>query len=172
MKEAPNEFDLYRDPGELWVADLESGRSEPLVRGLQALDYDISADGQQVVMETMDLEGKPRLWVARGRSEIVARTDPECGGSVSRDSGRAAKSSFATWKGRPSLCTAFAGWHRIAEGARKTCFPHECCLTGRPLDLCLGSASRQRNTSNVRPSRSMGVLQSKSAAPSQLDLVA
>jgi len=28
------------------------------------LDYDISADGQQVVMGTTDREGKPRLWLA------------------------------------------------------------------------------------------------------------
>jgi serine/threonine protein kinase len=65
VKEAPNEFGWYRNPGELRIADLESGRSEPLVSGLPVLDYDISADGQQVVMWTMDLEGKPRLWVAR-----------------------------------------------------------------------------------------------------------
>jgi Tol biopolymer transport system component len=65
VKEAPNEFAFYRDPGELRIADLESGRSEPVVRGLQVLDYDISPDGQQVVMWTTDLEGKPRLWVAR-----------------------------------------------------------------------------------------------------------
>jgi eukaryotic-like serine/threonine-protein kinase len=65
VKEASNEFAWYRNPGELRIADLESGRSEPLVSGLPVLDYDISADGQQVVMWTMDLEGKPRLWVAR-----------------------------------------------------------------------------------------------------------
>jgi len=62
VKEAPNEFAWYRNPGELRMADLNSGRSEPLVRGLPALDYDISADGQQVVMWTTDREGKPRLW--------------------------------------------------------------------------------------------------------------
>jgi hypothetical protein len=65
VREAPNEFAFYRDPGELRKADLESGRSEPVVRGLQVLNYDISADGQQVVMWTTDVEGKPRLWVAR-----------------------------------------------------------------------------------------------------------
>ena len=64
VNEAPNEFAWYRDPGEVRVADLESGRSEPLVPGFQALDYDISADGRQVVMETADREGKPRLWLA------------------------------------------------------------------------------------------------------------
>jgi serine/threonine protein kinase len=64
VKEAPNAWTYYRDAGEVRVADLESGRSEPLVRGFQALDYDISADGRQVVMEIADIVGKPRLWLA------------------------------------------------------------------------------------------------------------
>jgi hypothetical protein len=64
VKEPPNEFLFYRDPGEVRVADLESGHSEPLVRGLQVNDYAISADGRQVVMETADSEGKPQLWLA------------------------------------------------------------------------------------------------------------
>jgi DNA-binding winged helix-turn-helix (wHTH) protein len=64
VKEAPSESADYRDPGELRIADLESGRSEPVARGLQVLDYDISVDGRQVVMWTVDREGEPRFWVA------------------------------------------------------------------------------------------------------------
>jgi Tol biopolymer transport system component len=64
VRQAPNQFAWYRNPGELRIADLESGRSEPLVRGVPVLEYDISADGRQVVMSTTDREGKPRLWVA------------------------------------------------------------------------------------------------------------
>ena len=64
VKQAPNEFTWYRNPGELRIADLETGRSEPLVRGVPVLEYDISADGQQVVMWTTDREGKSRLWLA------------------------------------------------------------------------------------------------------------
>jgi DNA-binding winged helix-turn-helix (wHTH) protein/Tol biopolymer transport system component len=60
---APNQFAWYRNPGELRVADLESGRSEPLVPGLPVLEYDISADGRLVVMSTTDRDGKLRLWV-------------------------------------------------------------------------------------------------------------
>jgi hypothetical protein len=63
VREPASEFSLYRDLGEVWVADLQSGRSEPLARGFQARDYDISPDGRQVVMETADREGKPRLWL-------------------------------------------------------------------------------------------------------------
>jgi serine/threonine protein kinase len=64
VKEAPNEWTYYRDGGEVRIADLESGRSEALVPGFQALDYDISADGRQIVMESADSAGKSRLWLA------------------------------------------------------------------------------------------------------------
>jgi DNA-binding winged helix-turn-helix (wHTH) protein/Tol biopolymer transport system component len=63
-REAANKFAWYRNPGELRIADLETGRSEPVARGLEVLDYDISADGRQVVTWTTDSEGKSRLWLA------------------------------------------------------------------------------------------------------------
>ena len=62
VSEAPNEFAWHRDPGAIRVADLASGRSEPLAPGLDALEYDISPDGRQVVMQVADKQGKPRLW--------------------------------------------------------------------------------------------------------------
>jgi len=64
VKEQPNEFAYYRDLGEVMVADLRSGRSEPLVRGFRVLNYDISRDGRQVVMEAPDSAGRARLWLA------------------------------------------------------------------------------------------------------------
>ncbi len=64
VKEAPNEYGFYRDPGEVRMVDLESGRSERVAPGLAALNYDVSADGRQVVMETADSNGKPRVWLA------------------------------------------------------------------------------------------------------------
>jgi serine/threonine protein kinase len=63
-REQPNEFDSFRDPGEVMVADLKSGRSEPLVRGFKVLNFDISRDGQHVVMEASDDGGRSRLWLA------------------------------------------------------------------------------------------------------------
>ena len=57
-------FGTNRDPGEVWVADLDSGRSESLAPGFPVLDYDISPDGWQVVLEAPDAAGKPRLWIA------------------------------------------------------------------------------------------------------------
>jgi hypothetical protein len=53
----------YREPGELWIADLKSGRSRSLAN-FAVHDYDISPDGSQVVIEADDRDHKPRLWLA------------------------------------------------------------------------------------------------------------
>jgi serine/threonine protein kinase/Tol biopolymer transport system component len=60
----------YPLPGEVRVADLQSGRSEALIPGFQALDYDIARDGRHVVLEAADRDGISRLWLAtfEGRS--------------------------------------------------------------------------------------------------------
>src|SRR5260370_30116307 len=57
---------------ELWVAELDSGRSEPLLPGFAVAlrgagaegSYDISPDGRQVVVTSPDSVGKLRLWLA------------------------------------------------------------------------------------------------------------
>ena len=57
---------------ELWVAELDSGRSEPLLPGFAVVvtgpgsygSYDISPDGRQVVVASPDKGGKSRLWLA------------------------------------------------------------------------------------------------------------
>ena len=57
---------------ELWVAELDSGRSEPLLPGFAVArtgpgsyrSYDISPDGRQVVVASRDNGGKSRLWLA------------------------------------------------------------------------------------------------------------
>jgi eukaryotic-like serine/threonine-protein kinase len=64
VKEAPNANEPTEEPGELWVADLESGRSERLVPGFEVLSYSVSPDGQQVAMGVADREGRHRLWLA------------------------------------------------------------------------------------------------------------
>jgi hypothetical protein len=65
VKQTPNQLRFMGgEPGEVWATDLKSGRSESLTPGFQALDYDISADGRQVVMEAADRAGEPQLWVA------------------------------------------------------------------------------------------------------------
>ncbi len=63
VTKSPNEFQFSREAGEVWVSDLKSGLSAPLAPGFQALAYDISRDGREVVMEAEDRDGKPRLWL-------------------------------------------------------------------------------------------------------------
>jgi eukaryotic-like serine/threonine-protein kinase len=84
VRESPSEFGFFRDLGEVRVVDLKSGRSEPLVRGFQALDYDISADGRQVVMETADRDGKPRLWLTPLDRSSAPRQIPNIEGGSPR----------------------------------------------------------------------------------------
>ena len=57
---------------ELWVAELDSGRSEPLLPGFAVAatgsrsygSYDISPDSRRVVVASPDGDGKLRLWLA------------------------------------------------------------------------------------------------------------
>jgi Tol biopolymer transport system component len=80
VTKAPSEFEFSREAGEVWVADLESGRSAPLAPGLKALAYDISADSRQVVMEAEDHEGKPRLWLTSFERESAPQPIPNVEG--------------------------------------------------------------------------------------------
>jgi eukaryotic-like serine/threonine-protein kinase len=55
------------DATELWAADVDSGRNEPLLPGFSlrgGLVYDISPDGREVVVSVRDSNGKDRLWLA------------------------------------------------------------------------------------------------------------
>jgi serine/threonine protein kinase len=50
--------------GELWVADLATGRSERLLPDTLVSGYDISPDGTEVVFSAPDNEKHSRLWLA------------------------------------------------------------------------------------------------------------
>ena len=69
-----------RDPGELWVADLESGRSERVAPGVRPLEYDLSRDGKQVAMDIAGADGMPRLWVAPADGSSPPRRIPNADG--------------------------------------------------------------------------------------------
>jgi Tol biopolymer transport system component len=84
VKEAPNAWLFYRDAGEVRVADLASGGSAPLMQGFRAVDYDISADGQLLVMETTDPEGRSRLSLAGLNPGSRLRQIPNLEGSQPR----------------------------------------------------------------------------------------
>jgi hypothetical protein len=140
VKQAPNQFAWHRNPGELRVADLRSGRSEPLVPGLPVLEYDISADGRQVVMSTTDREGKPRLWVVPFDRSSPPVQIPNVEGMSPR-----------IWAGRRNFLSP-PGWevrvclprsperHRTSESTRRTGIAWEFRFARWPLDCGLGPA--------------------------------
>ena len=49
---------------ELWVADMASGRNEPLLPGIAVTWYNLSEDGKRVVFSANDAAGRSRLWIA------------------------------------------------------------------------------------------------------------
>lgn len=50
--------------GELWVADLNSGRNERLLPDFMVTSYSISTDGKRAAFAVLDSDGKSRLWLA------------------------------------------------------------------------------------------------------------
>jgi Tol biopolymer transport system component len=61
------------EPGELWLAELDSGRNERLLPGFRIAStlratgdpgYDISPDGRRLLLAASDRSGKTRLWLA------------------------------------------------------------------------------------------------------------
>jgi Tol biopolymer transport system component len=52
------------EDGELWVADLESKRTERLFSGLRMGNFDLSSDGSRAVYTVRDPDGASRLWLA------------------------------------------------------------------------------------------------------------
>ena len=75
------------DTSELRVLDVESGRNESFlpgfaVIGLPGRAYNISADGQRVVVATLDGEGRRRLWVAPLDRRSAPRVIPNVEGDM------------------------------------------------------------------------------------------
>ena len=75
VKQTPTPYSAQ--PGEVWVADLASGRSQSLAPGYRAWDYDVSPDGLQVVMDAADPEGQRGLWLAPLDRQSLPRTIPD-----------------------------------------------------------------------------------------------
>jgi Tol biopolymer transport system component len=71
-RESAREF----DDGELWVAELDSGRTERLLPGFTMAFFDISADGKRVAFSARDAGGKNRLWLASLERRFAPRLIP------------------------------------------------------------------------------------------------
>ncbi len=50
--------------GELWVSELNSGRSDRLLPGFLVTGFDISPDEKRIVFAALETSGKSRLWLA------------------------------------------------------------------------------------------------------------
>lgn len=56
--------DSPASPSELWRRDLESRKSEAVLRGMSMVEYDISNDGKEVVFSTQPPGKASQLWLA------------------------------------------------------------------------------------------------------------
>jgi Tol biopolymer transport system component len=59
--------------GELWMADLDSGRIEAVLPGVSMSEFDIAQDGERVAFEALDAEGTSHVWI----SSLDRRTPPK-----------------------------------------------------------------------------------------------
>jgi hypothetical protein len=50
--------------GELWVADVDSGRTEVVLPGISMTEFDISQDGEHVAFAAFDKKGSSHVWRA------------------------------------------------------------------------------------------------------------
>ena len=71
-------------PGEMRVVNVESRRVDVLLPGLRTLDYDVSPDGQRVVVEAPDPGGVSRLWIAAVDRQSPPRQLPNLEGRQPR----------------------------------------------------------------------------------------
>ena len=50
--------------GELWMADLESGRTESVLPGILITDFDLAPDGKRVAFASLNEEANSHVWIA------------------------------------------------------------------------------------------------------------
>lgn len=50
--------------GALWEADLETGRTRPMLPDFTVSSYDVAPEGDRLVFSAADARGKPRVWLA------------------------------------------------------------------------------------------------------------
>ena len=72
----------FLGPSELWVAETDSGKREPLLPGFAVTSYDISIDGMRVVFSAVDAGGKSRIWLAPTDRRTPPRQVPNIEGDM------------------------------------------------------------------------------------------
>jgi len=56
--------DSPHSASELWRTDLDSGKSEPVLRGVSIREYDLSSETREVVYSTQPAGKSPQIWLA------------------------------------------------------------------------------------------------------------
>jgi hypothetical protein len=56
--------DSQASASELWRTDLVSAKSEPVLRGVSMIEYDLSSDGKEVLFSTQPAGKSSQLWLA------------------------------------------------------------------------------------------------------------
>lgn len=67
---------------ELWVADIESGRNQPLFPGIAVTGYELSQDGKRIVFSANSPGGTSQLWIATTDRTDSPRRIPNAEGDM------------------------------------------------------------------------------------------
>jgi Tol biopolymer transport system component len=123
----------YLEKSELWVVDLDSGRSELLLPGFSVTGYDISEDGRRVVFAAVDDNAKTHLWLAATDHRFPPRAVPNAEGLLFPHVGRPGEVLFVAADGNHNF--AF----RIREDGQE-----KQKLTPRPVNAIHGISPDRR----------------------------
>jgi len=88
--------------GELWMADLASGRSEAVLPGILMKDFDLAPDGKRIAFTSLSSDGNSRVWTA----PLDRSAPPQPAASFEADSasfGTAGDLFFQGWDGDSSF---------------------------------------------------------------------
>jgi WD40 repeat protein len=84
VKSASSIWNFREVPGEVRVMDLNTGRSEALMPGVEALDYDVAPDGERIVTEIAGSDRISRFWIVSLDRRSPPREIPGVQGTAPR----------------------------------------------------------------------------------------
>ena len=85
--------------GELWVSDLVSGQASRVLPGIGVADFSLSPDGKRVVYDSLDENGKHRLWLASLDRRFAPKLVSAAGGEADPVYGSSGKLYFRAAEG-------------------------------------------------------------------------
>ena len=82
--------------GELWMADLESGRTESVLPGILITDFDLAPDGKRVAFTSLNEQANSRIWI----SALDHHTPPQQVTSIESDNASFSPAGTLFFRGR------------------------------------------------------------------------